>query len=440
MEQSKSGGLAALGGGAALNFAGFGVFTLCQFLALSLLGRLTGPDGVGLYGLALGIATPVFLFTNMSLRPAFATDLTGQWPFASYKLIRVGSAVAGILVSVVVAVFVRPDLGFVCLVAVMALAKAGEALSDLSYGVFQALEKVGLIGLSLGLRGAAGLALLAAGALVAAYGVETPMRGVLLGAATGILAGWWAVFLLNDRGRAAKHLRGDLAALRPGLLDHSRDTSRLLWAVLPLGLAIFLTSLQMMGPRFVVEDMFSLRALGFFTAVMALTSLGVQAVNMMGQVLVPRMAAGLRDGRRLQVLALLAVLMGFGAAGGLLYIGLGQMFGAPVLALLFGPEFAQGEHLFAVLALGGALRFVSEALRVGLVAARRFKTRLVVEVLAMAALIGAFGYWLHGFDAIEAAYAVLLAEIISILILIPVVAWVIFGATLETTRSGVLGD
>ena len=438
---AKSGGLGALGRGAAANLVGFGVFTLCQFGALSLLGRLAGPDGVGLYGLALGIATPVFLFTNMSLRPAFATDLGGEWPFASYRVIRIASALAGLGISVGVAVFVRADLGFVVLVAIMAVAKFGEALSDLGYGVFQAVEKVGLIGRSLGLRGVVGLVLLAGGAGAGLLIDDAPGDSVLLGlAALGLCAGWWLVWAGHDRTRAHLIVSGELKAQRPAILDPARGTGALLWTVLPLGLAIFLTSLQMMGPRFVVEAVFSLRMLGFFTAVMALTSLGVQAVNMMGQVLVPRMAAALQAGRRVPFVAYVGALAGLGAAGGAAYIVIGQIWGGPVLALLFGPEFAEGEHLFAVLALAGAVRFIAEALRVALVSARRFRTRLVFESFAIAVLIAAVTQLVQGYDIIEIAYALLVAELVSGLVLVLIIAGLVIGATQGTNRSGAVGD
>src|ERR1700674_1440657 len=68
--------------------AGNVIYALCQFGMLSCLAKLGNASIVGQYALALAIAAPVFMLTNLQLRAVQATDARNEYDFADYFTLR----------------------------------------------------------------------------------------------------------------------------------------------------------------------------------------------------------------------------------------------------------------------------------------------------------------------------------------------------------------
>ena len=77
--------------------AGNVVYAATQFGVLSVLAKLGSAAVVGQYALALAIAAPVFMFTNLQLRGVQATDARQEFGFPDYFTLRTLSTVAGLL-------------------------------------------------------------------------------------------------------------------------------------------------------------------------------------------------------------------------------------------------------------------------------------------------------------------------------------------------------
>ena len=121
----------------------------CQWGVLIALARLGGPEMVGRFALALAIAAPAMLFSNLALRQALVTDVRGEHPLSRYVALRVASTSVGLILVAATAVGfgLGPDLAV--LVVVVALAKAFENLSDILYGIAQRHERFDLIATSM---------------------------------------------------------------------------------------------------------------------------------------------------------------------------------------------------------------------------------------------------------------------------------------------------
>src|ERR1700674_4553211 len=87
--------------------AGNVIYALCQFGMLSALAKLGNASIVGQYALALAIAAPVFMLTNLQLRAVQATDSRHEYGFADYFTLRTVSTLLGFLVIVGIAAVVR---------------------------------------------------------------------------------------------------------------------------------------------------------------------------------------------------------------------------------------------------------------------------------------------------------------------------------------------
>jgi len=132
--------------------AGNLIYALCQFGMLSALAKLGNASIVGQYALALAIAAPVFMLTNLQLRAVQATDARHEYRFADYFTLRIVATLLGILVIVGIAGITRYDLPTKTLIVLVACAKAVETISDVIAGHLQKMERLDKVARALMLR------------------------------------------------------------------------------------------------------------------------------------------------------------------------------------------------------------------------------------------------------------------------------------------------
>src|SRR5580704_15153177 len=77
--------------------AGNVIYAACQFGMLSALAKLGNPSVVGQYALALAVAAPVFMLTNLQLRGVQSTDAKHEYDFPDYFTLRVISSLFGLV-------------------------------------------------------------------------------------------------------------------------------------------------------------------------------------------------------------------------------------------------------------------------------------------------------------------------------------------------------
>jgi O-antigen/teichoic acid export membrane protein len=251
------------------------VYVLCQWGILIIVARSGGPEMVGRLALALAIAAPVMLLSNLALRAALVTDVRGEHPLDRYMALRLATtAIAGAVV-----VGIALGLGFesevALLIVVVGLAKSSESLSDILYGIAQRHERFDLIARSMSARGMLGLLAMAAG---------ISLSGEVVWGALALALAWVLVLALYDWPMTAEWRRASAGA------GSSRACLGLAWSVLPLGVAALLVSLNGNLPRYVIADRFGEAELGVFAAMAYLVVAGSMLINVLGQVATPRLA------------------------------------------------------------------------------------------------------------------------------------------------------
>ena len=117
-------------------------YALCQFVMLSVLAKLGNASIVGQYALALAIAAPVFMLTNLQLRAVQATDARHEYAFADYFTLRTISTLLGLLLIVGIAGVARYDLATKALIILVGGAKAVETIGDVIAGHLQKFERL----------------------------------------------------------------------------------------------------------------------------------------------------------------------------------------------------------------------------------------------------------------------------------------------------------
>jgi O-antigen/teichoic acid export membrane protein len=160
-------------------------------------------------------------------------------------------------------------------------------------------------------------------------------------------------------------------------------------------------------PRLTLEKFCGTDAVGYYTAVSALSGVSLMVVAAIGQTVTPRLARYYTEHQRafrwllLKVLLLLLVL---GLAG----LGVAVIAGKLILSLLFKPEYAAYNGLLIKVMLAGTMLFLFTGLNMGLTATRRFGVQLPIYAAAALAC-GVSSYLLIPWLGVDgAAWAVLI--------------------------------
>jgi O-antigen/teichoic acid export membrane protein len=379
--------------------AGQVTYAITQGISLVVLARLTTPEIVGHFAVALAITTPLVELAHMRLRDVLATDAAGDHSLAEYlTLVAVNGSAALVLIAIVTSAFGYTG-DVLVIVLLVGLSKVVELLSQILYGAQQRAERMDRLGVSLMLRGVLGTAGMAVGVLV---------TGDLAWGIAGILVAWGSVLVAYDwpRGRQAyPALAREPMTKRHRLLSLAR-------MALPLGAMQMLISLSPSIPRLFLERTAGATSLGVFTG-MAYLIVGMSTVaRALAQTAAPRLGQRYTEGdmrgflhvtrRQVQLASVMGVLGLVGAV----------LLGKPLLTTLYGAEYGAENQAFVALMVYATALFISMQLLQALVAARRLREQLILSIIVVAATVVFGALWIedHG---IGGAVAVLIVSGIS---------------------------
>ena len=380
--------------------AGNLIYALCQFGMLSALAKLGNASIVGQYALALAIAAPVFMLTNLQLRAVQATDARHAYRFADYFTLRIISTLLGILAVAGIAGIVRYDRGTKVLIALVACAKAVESISDVVAGHLQKFERLDQVARALILRGTASLVTFAftfwyTRNLTAAVAAQTIT--------------WMGTIALYDLRIVAPML-----GAHPQFFHFCRKTLQSMISISwPLGLVMMLISLNINVPRYILERKLGTAELGIFASLAyLLTAIGL-IVCALGQSVSARMSRQFAEGNVRGFRLLLTKLVGLAIAMGVCGMGLTLVAGRPALALVYTPQYAKRVDLLVVMVAAASLSAVASFLGFAMTAARCFRAQLPVMGATLATTFAFTLALVPHFGLMGAGYALLIAAAVQ---------------------------
>jgi O-antigen/teichoic acid export membrane protein len=381
--------------------AGNMVYAATQFGVLSALAKLGSATVVGQYALALAIAAPVFMFTNLQLRGVQATDARDEYQFADYFTLRCLSTFVGfVFISGVISLsHYDPDTKWI--IVLIAAGKAIETFSDVIAGHLQKFERLDQVARALMIRGLAAFAM-----FVTVFWVT---RNLLL-AVSGQMLAWLGTIALYD-------LRVLPPLLGPGepFLRLSLGRLQILTKVsLPLGIVMTLLSLSANIPRYILENRLGVAQLGVFASLAyVLTSMNV-TVMALGQSVSARLSRFFADSDVANFETLMQKLVFFSIALGGVATVLALIAGNRILNVVYGPEYAGHVNLFCVLVLDATVMAVGSFLGFGMTAARVFRPQ--VPVMLVSVITSAVLTWMFvtRFGLLGAGYALMIASLIRV--------------------------
>lgn len=369
--------------------SGNAIFMATQWAVLVLLIRVGETEIAGEYVLATTIATPLFLFASLKLRPAFVADAAAGSRYEAYRRVRLTTTSIAAAASIGVGC-VWMGVGSAWILLAVVVAKCAEAICDLHYAVMQRARDFTRFSASLAVRGLLGVVALAAALASGA----SPAVALWLWSAS-----WWAVLVLRDRRSTVPAGLGPWMEQAPG---------RLALRLLPLGAAAFAVALSSSLPRLAVEHYLGLADLGAFGAVLMVYTAALFALEASSDVLIGPLAAA--HGR--SDLTLIRRVIGVSVVVGLLVALLGvsasRLVGEPILVMLYGEQLTGYDDALMVLAGAVGLHVIVAVTRTGVLAAGAFRDRLATEIAALVVAVTGSVLLVPRYGVLGAAWAVAL--------------------------------
>ena len=375
--------------------AGNVIYMGCQWAVLIAIVKLGDPDMTGQFSFAFAVCAPICLLSQLRLRAASATDVSGAFKSSEYIWLRLCSTVLAVLATGIVCFVSGFPHSLSVLVMIVALAKAIESGSDLLYGFRQRHEQMRPIAVSMSLRGlfsASGFALLLC------------LTRHLVPALLAFCFGWLIVLVFYDLPRQqGLHTIFSASAFHASrLLELGRST-------FPLGLSAMLMSLAMNIPRYFLEHSHGNAELGMFSAVSYLTLAGAVVVNSIAEGTVARFAVLIASGDRIAARKLLFRLVAATLLVSLAGIGGASLVGNRIIATIYRADYSRSPYLLVLLMVGAAFSNLALVYNYLLLAMGEFKKHLMSLVLLSIFMTASCAVLIPRFGALGAGISLLIA-------------------------------
>jgi len=381
--------------------AGNFIYAVTQFGVLSVLAKLGNPTVVGQYALALAIAAPVFMFTNLQLRGVQATDARQQYQFADYFTLRCLSTLVGILIIGAFVALSHYDWTTKLVILLVTLAKAIETFSDVIAGHLQKIERLDQAARALMIRGITS---------VVVFATLFWLTRSLIPAVLAQTVTWLTTIALYDCRVVSRLLEPAQRFLR-----FSPATLKSLVAVSwPLGVVMTLISLNANVPRYILENKLGVAELGIFASLAYLLTAMNLIILALGQSVSARLSRLFAEGNvrsfNLMMRKLITFSVCLGGAAALLTL----LAGRQILAIVYRPEYAEHADLLVVMVVDAAIMAVGSFLGFGMTAARSFWPQVPIMAASVISSAGLTLALVPRFGLMGAGYALMIASLIRV--------------------------
>ncbi|MDY7228110.1 lipopolysaccharide biosynthesis protein [Hyalangium rubrum] len=389
-----------LSAGLMYGFAQWGVLVACA--------RLGTMEMLGEFALGLAITAPVMLLARMQMRNLQATDARSAYGFEHYLGLMVLNVLGGVVLCCAIALVAGYSARVSLVIALLALAKGFEALSEVFYGAMHQKEQMGLAARSLIVKSVLSVVLVV-------VALQVTASAVLAAAALGFS---WAIVLFVFDAPAYRREFGGVGPWR--LLWRTRWREQgvrlksLLGLAYALGITALLSSLRPNVPRYLLEAHFGQAELGMYAALAYFTMLGGRVVFALGQAVTPRLGRYHTEGDQRRYGRALMGLAGGSALVGVCAIIGSALLGRWALTLFYGAEYAQNLDLFVWLMVAAGLEYVCVSLQIGLTAARELKAQALMLVASVVVVGLGSAWWVPTVGPVGAAWALALGWLVEL--------------------------
>ena len=254
------------------------LFAFSQWLMLIMFSHFSSPMQLGYYSYALAITAPIFMLSNLQLRPLLVADLNleKKFRFSQYLSLRLITIFLAIIVSLFFIDW-KNNLAL-SIVLVVVLIKASESVSDIIYSYYNANKKTQFISRSLTFKSVLVILL----SFCVLYITQNIVYSL-----TATLIGYLFVLGLLDIRQNINHLKE--------INFFDKKLKKIVKVGLPLGVAVMLVSLQTNIPRYFLEYYSNVELVGVYTILYYFIVIGGIVINSICQYLSPSFSEFYRD-------------------------------------------------------------------------------------------------------------------------------------------------
>jgi len=377
---------------------GNGAFSLAQWAQIAVLAKLSSPALIGEYALAMALVNPVFMFTNLDLSVVQATDARHRYAFSDFVMLRLLSSSMALLMVVALVFSLHSGRTIHALALVRILGLAADSLCNIFGGLQQKHERMDRVAISLLLRAFLSVAL---------FTVIFQHTHSIVTASAALPVVSTLILLCWDFPMARQVLQN-----APLLAWDSQRLRSLALFSLPLGVIVTLISLYVNIPRYALMRYAGSAELGIFASLSYVVMAVTLIVNGLTQSVSPRLARLYASGDVYRFRSLMLRLCAIGSLLGLGSLAFASLFGRPLLAIIYRPEYAAHVNVLLVMAATTGIGAVASFLGCGITAAHYFRYQVWTMLGAVLTSALASLLMVPRYHAMGAALALLLSTLV----------------------------
>ena len=318
------------------------IFALSQWLMLIFFSRMSDPTQLGYYSYALAVTAPIFLLSNLQLRPLLVADLntSKSFSFSQYFSLRIITIVLAIVVSLF---FISGNTTFsIVVLTLVVLIKASEAFSDIIYAYYNAKKRTSFISKSLTIKSILVISI----SFLTLY-----LTNNIIYSLSATLFGYLVILIFLDIKKNKEYLKN--------IKFFDGDLTSLFIIGLPLGIAVMLISLQTNIPRYFLEYYLNVEFVGVYTIFYYFLVIGAIVINSVCQYLSPYFSEfyGSSNIKELKKTILQAFLVAL--ALGIIGLVVSIPFHQFIIKVIYGKDYVEYSYILPYVMLAGLFSYLS---------------------------------------------------------------------------------
>lgn len=356
-------------------FASNVINALGQWVMLVILAKMSSVEDVGSFGFAVAVSAPVIMLANLNLSAVYVTDAAEHYQFGEYMTLRLLTVIAAFFTVLGIVFLGKYDKALMILILSWCLAQCALSIKDLYLGIMQKHERMDKIFFSRIIQTIFSIG----GFFLVLYFFKSLNLAVL-----AVVIGRTLPIFIYDLPISFNLIKTKGKNNFYELLPNFRITKilKLFWLAAPLGVVMFLTSLNSNIPRYFIEHYQGSAELGYFTALSSFMTAGNLTISALAQSAIPRLAVYYKD--NLRGFRILLVKLGFfGLAIGIAGVLVSLIFGKLILLIFFKPEYTRYNNILILLMFSAIPWYISSFLYDGLLVARRIKIQIPLTIISI---------------------------------------------------------
>jgi O-antigen/teichoic acid export membrane protein len=377
-----------------------------QWVVILSVARKDGAVGLGELSVAQAYVICVSYVAWLALRNHYLVASETGTEFSDYLFLRMAFPVLLYALAMLILILSNHDIRAISVAFGLFALKYSEGFSDISAAVLQKADASRLIAVGASLR------------FGASVGIFVPIYLFLHSIQLGLFAlgvGWLLLFLLIEN-----RYRDRVILLDSSLITFDKTVTERRWhlfvTTLPLGASSAVMILTNYLPRLGLNSLLGLEEVGKFTAIQNFLTLGATFVAIVGQVLLPTLAAYVKENKLYLFARLLGIFSLLTAFGCVCAWILAHIAGDQLLSFIYGPNFESGGIVLEKAIPSMFIIVFSSIMASGATAFNLYRT--IFTAYAVGALVVAGATWtlVPMSHALGAFYALALGSLTQIVI------------------------